>query len=851
MGAARGGLPGAVVSGVGTILKKRNRKWLYVAVAIALLPTLLEMLLVYTLFSSSDSFSAIMAGQASEAVTVSGVSSGDYNAYSNAGSSYDVPWEVLAAIAYYESGPGYGAGEAVGQCPPNQSPWTEAYCPSVAPAGATTTLAAASCLPGAATPVTWPKPGRWSWTVPSGVSALVVNVIGGAGGGTLQAPGGTGGSVEGCLHLSPGQKLTIYVGAAGRPGVGGAGYSSGGVGAFGGGGSSAVVSGSTLLAEAGGGGGASSTSAGGAGGGVDGASGRPSNPVSGARAGAGTGGGPKSAGCGPGPLGAAPGAYARGRCGAGSAGGAGGALDGRSAGGGGAGYHGGGGGSAASPAKRGAAAPVSVAGGGGGSSWVAPGVTDVTYSGQGLPGNGEVEISYKSGLGPFGLTPASGLSQAQAGNVATASAYVARSLHDALWRQPLWGSDNSVGFLTDESVSSDGMTVDPSSWGQVRTKDDFVQALAELPISGNSKALDTNIYELATDWGLDQAPVGSGAPATDLVCGNWAGTSMLVADPLGAGVEISQAQMDNAAVIAHVGQQRGLPDNALQIAIGTSLTESTLWDLPNANVPGSENDPNAQWGGYSPSNPPSNGTSVGLFQQQVGIWANGTATVAEAMDPTWSAQSFYSALEAVPGWQSPTSASQMGAVAQAVQNSAFGTRYQGWMPAAATILGAVLGIPCQGTVTATGKAAAVVATAERFVGNTPYVWGGGGPSGPTGSAVAPAGYVGKPGFDCSGLVQYALAQVGITVPHYSGDGGQFSVVQAAGGFTTNISQLQPGDLVFFVGVGDGGSVTNPGHVGIYIGNGEMVDAPYTGALVSIDPVTASAAGGFVGGGPAW
>ena len=69
--------------------------------------------------------------------------------------------------------------------------------------------------------------------------------------------------------------------------------------------------------------------------------------------------------------------------------------------------------------------------------------------------------------------------------------------------------------------------------------------------------------------------------------------------------------------------------------------------------------------------------------------------------------------------------------------------------------------------------------------------------------------------------------------------------------STNIASLQPGDLVFFVGVGDGGSMTNPGHVGIYIGNGEMVDAPYTGALVSIDPVTPSAAGGFVGGGPAW
>jgi len=855
MGAARGGLPGAVAGAGKVLLKKKNRKWLYTVLAVALLPSLLEMLLIYNLFSSSNSFSAIMAGQAEQAVSVSGATAGDYNAYSAAGSSYDVPWEALAAIAYYESGPGYGSGEATGICPPNQSPWTEAYCPSVAPPGpspgTTATLTSSSCLPGAATPVTWAKPGRYSWTVPSGVEAVVADVIGGAGGGSTSAPGGSRGSIEGCLHVPPGEKLTIYVGAAGQAGAGGGGYSPGGAGAFGGGGSSAVSALGGLLAEGGGGGGASVTSAGGAGGGVEGGLGRPGDLVSSTRAGPGTGGGPKSAGCGSGPIGAAPRAYATGGCGTGGTGGHGAALDGRSAGGGGGGYRGGGGGSAAARTRLGVAVAVSVSGGGGGSSWAAPGVTDITYGEQGLPGNGEVEISYKSGRGLFGLTPAAGLTQAQADDPTVASGYVASLLHDALWRQPLWGKDNSIGFLTDESVSSDGMTVDPSSWGQAHTEAVFVQALSQLPISGNSKALDTNIYELATDWGLGQSPAGSGVPATDMVCGAWNGSSMLVAGPLGPGVGISPAQMDNATVIAHVGQQMGLPDNALQIAIGTALTESTLWDLPNALVPGSETDPNAQWGGYSPSNPPDNGTSVGLFQQQVGIWANGTATVAEAMSPQWAAQSFYTALQGVMGWQSATTAGQMGSVAQSVQSSAFGGRYQGWMPAAATVLGAVLQIPCQGTMTATGKAAAVIAAAERFVGNTPYVWGGGGPSGPTGSAVGPAGYVSKPGFDCSGLVQYALAQAGVVVPHYSGSGGQFSVVQAAGGFTTNISQLQPGDLVFFVGVGDDGSTTDPGHVGIYIGNGEMVDAPYTGTLVSISPVTQSTAGGFVGGGPAW
>jgi len=54
--------------------------------------------------------------------------------------------------------------------------------------------------------------------------------------------------------------------------------------------------------------------------------------------------------------------------------------------------------------------------------------------------------------------------------------------------------------------------------------------------------------------------------------------------------------------------------------------------------------------------------------------------------------------------------------------------------------------------------------------------------------------------------------------------------------------------VFFMGVGDNGSSGSPGHVGIYIGNGKMINAPTTGQMVSIAPVTQSTAGGFIGGG---
>ena len=100
---------------------------------------------------------------------------------------------------------------------------------------------------------------------------------------------------------------------------------------------------------------------------------------------------------------------------------------------------------------------------------------------------------------------------------------------------------------------------------------------------------------------------------------------------------------------------------------------------------------------------------------------------------------------------------------------------------------------------------AAVAAAESRVGD-PYVWGAAGPT----------------AFDCSGLVMWAYEQAGISLPHYSG--AQFSD-------TTEIpmSDLQPGDLVF---------PANPGeHVAMYVGGGDIVQAPYTGADVQIVPLS--------------
>ena len=87
----------------------------------------------------------------------------------------------------------------------------------------------------------------------------------------------------------------------------------------------------------------------------------------------------------------------------------------------------------------------------------------------------------------------------------------------------------------------------------------------------------------------------------------------------------------------------------------------------------------------------------------------------------------------------------------------------------------------------------------------PYVWGAAGPN----------------EFDCSGLVMWAYAHVGISLDHYTGD-------QWNEGEHISRSQLEPGDLVFFF--------PDIGHVGMYVGNGMMIDAPTYGQPVQVQPV---------------
>ncbi|MBS2546904.1 C40 family peptidase [Catenulispora sp. NL8] len=265
---------------------------------------------------------------------------------------------------------------------------------------------------------------------------------------------------------------------------------------------------------------------------------------------------------------------------------------------------------------------------------------------------------------------------------------------------------------------------------------------------------------------------------------------------------LSAARLGNAQIIAEVGISMGVPAPGEAIAIATALQESGLQNL-----------------NYGDRD------SLGLFQQRP---SQGWGSPAQILTPAYAARQFYSRLLQVPGWRSMSTTD----AAQAVQHSGFPYAYAKWQDEAQALAAAFTGgANCTpqdssglAVAAATAKAAgyhipagvpAPIVTAISFalaqIGK-PYIWGGTGPD----------------GWDCSGLMMMAYRAAGIAIP-------RGSIAQSTVGIPVyDTNSLQPGDLLFVAG--SDGTVTAPGHVGMYLGQGILVEAPHTGLHVQLSPL---------------
>ncbi len=284
---------------------------------------------------------------------------------------------------------------------------------------------------------------------------------------------------------------------------------------------------------------------------------------------------------------------------------------------------------------------------------------------------------------------------------------------------------------------------------------------------------------------------------------------------------LSEVQAKNARTIVAVATPRG-GRIAAQIAIMTAITESNLKRLGNPNDPNGTQLPNEGWG-YDHD-------SLGLFQQRPS-WGS----AAQRMDPIVSTGLFLDVLLEVRDWQ----VRPPWVVAQQVQRSAFsdGSNYLVHAAAAAGVVDVVLGTSAECDATTNGQAVALPAgfalpagtspAAQRAVAfvlaqlGKPYVWGAEGPD----------------SYDCSGLVQTAWRVAGVSITRVVG-------TQMHDGVATDLPHLSPGDLIAIPG--GLGSMAAPGHVGMYIGAGRVVEAPHSGDVVKVVSLKSYIKGGVAG-----
>ncbi len=313
-------------------------------------------------------------------------------------------------------------------------------------------------------------------------------------------------------------------------------------------------------------------------------------------------------------------------------------------------------------------------------------------------------------------------------------------------------------------------------------------------------------------------PAVDGSPALRTAHGEW-----------------DAGQIGDAATIVAVGAALNVPSRGWVIAVATAMQESAL-----VNTPGGDRD------------------SVGLFQQRP---SQGWGSPEQLLDPAYAAGRFYARLLTVPGWQ----ILPLTDAAQAVQHSATPDAYATWETDATTIVAAV------------GSSAdrATSVDLEHCPSNCPAILSSQGPGQTLGAVVCdgggvllspPAGFSLPPGTpaqavtaigwalqqlgtpysfggdctaahsgdpthecDCSSLVQVAYRAAGISLPRTAAEQSR------VGALVSGPEGLRPGDLLFVPG--SDGTVADPGHVGMYVGDGLLVSAPQTGQLVRLSPLT--------------
>ncbi|MET8218784.1 C40 family peptidase [Streptomyces hirsutus] len=290
------------------------------------------------------------------------------------------------------------------------------------------------------------------------------------------------------------------------------------------------------------------------------------------------------------------------------------------------------------------------------------------------------------------------------------------------------------------------------------------------------------------------------------------------------GLDLPGEQIPNAQTIVATGISLHVPKRGQIVALATAMQESRLRNLA-----------------YGDRD------SLGLFQQRP---SQGWGTAEQVRDPVYASERFYKALLQVSGWQQLT----VTQAAQAVQKSGFPEAYAQWEPLATALQKAIAAtfpgagddagreaddapslsdcttqdsssfgkIP-EGAVPkgykipkdADPRARKAIVWAMHQLG-TMYQWGG--------TCTAPHGPDPMGRCDCSSLMQQAYAKAGIQLT-------RTTYTQVNEGKAVSVKAMKPGDLIF-----SRGTAARPEHVGMYLGEGLVIEAPRTGRPVRITPL---------------